>query len=90
MVNSTFGHKDNFNFRRVPGTAHSRRENSSWDSQLGSTFHREVLADYTMNLLKEVTINLWFDRKANSSILLAGMIRKSLLMKKLIRFYLIE
>ena len=57
--------------------------------QLESTFHREVYADYTMNLLKEVTINLWFDRKANSSSSQAGMRKKSSLMKKLIRFYLI-
>ena len=57
--------------------------------QVESVLHREVYVDRTMNLLKEVTINLWFDRKANSSSLLAGMDTKSSLMKKLTRFYLI-
>ena len=55
-----------------------------------SGFYSVVHASNIMNLFKEVTINLWFDRKANSSGSLAGMNKKSSLMKKLIRFYLIE
>ena len=49
-----------------------------------------VHANNITNPFKEVTINLWFDQKANSSGSLAGMNKKSSLMKKLIRFYLIE
>ena len=55
-----------------------------------SAFYSLVHANNITNLFKEVTINLWFDQKANSSGLLAGMNKKSSLMKKLIRFYLIE
>ena len=49
-----------------------------------------VHANSIMNLFKEATTNLWFDQKANFSGSLAGMNKKSLLMKKLIRFYLTE